>query len=44
MTARIPKEAVSLMKKFADRRLGSIYLFPILDSSLGNGAALHRYY
>lgn len=44
MTVRIPKEAVPLMKKFADRRPGSIYLFPILDSSLSNGAALHCCY
>ena len=44
MTVRIPKEAVPLMKKFADKRPNSIYLFPILDSSLGNGAVLHRCY
>lgn len=44
MTVRIPKEAVPLMKKFADRRPGSIYLFPILDSSLSNGVELHHCY
>lgn len=44
MTVRIPKEAVPLIKKFADRRPGSIYLFPVLDSSLRNGLALHRCY
>ena len=44
MTVRIPKEAVPLMKKFADKRPNSIYLFPILDSSLGSGAVLHRCY
>jgi len=44
MTVRIPKEAVPLMKKFADKRPNFIYLFPILDSSLGNGAVLHRCY
>lgn len=44
MTVRIPKEALPLMKKFSDRRPGSIYQFPILDSSLGNGVALHRCY
>lgn len=44
MMVRIPKEAVPLMKKFADRCPGSIYLFPILDSGLGNGPVLHRCY
>lgn len=31
MTVRIPKEAIPLMKKFADKRPSSLYLFPILD-------------
>ena len=44
MTVRIPKEAVPLMKKFADKRSGSFYLFPILDSRLRDGHELHRFY
>ncbi|WP_300704346.1 phage integrase SAM-like domain-containing protein [Bacteroides sp.] len=34
MTVCIPKEALPLIKEFRDRRTDSVYLFPILDSSL----------
>lgn len=44
MTVRIPDEAVPLLKKYADSKPESIYLFPILNSSLKDSAQLYRCY
>lgn len=44
LTVRIPKAALSLLKEFSDKNSDSIYLFPILEGKLQNGAELHRSY
>ena len=44
MTVRIPKEAVPLLKKFADKDPCSIYLFPVLENGLEDGEQLYRCY
>lgn len=44
MTVSIPKEAVPLLKVFANRNPSSIYLFPVLDGSLTTGAELYTCY
>lgn len=44
LTVRVPEEAAALLKEVADTNPASIYLFPILDGSLHEGASLYRCY
>ena len=44
ITVRIPREALALIMKYADRHSASPYLFPILDAGIRDSWELYRNY
>lgn len=44
ITVRIPREALALIAKYADRHSASPYLFPILDAGIRDGWLSYRNY